>query len=144
MESQCQILNEDGETGINDQQIHAPKTEINEQQVHVPTTEINEQQVQAPNLSHSNIMNRYRKLCEKTTKSEAELEKKLPLTVPDSCLNSEAEETKADVRKSVGVLGVTSKESSEKFKTEVPQPSISEFAVPVSVISDTIRQLEGE
>ena len=162
METQSRKLNEDEKTGINDQQVHTPKTEIKEQQIQAPKTEIKEQQVQAPktdtkeqqvqapkteandqiqapNLSHSNIMSRYRKLCEKASKSEAELEKKLPLTPLDSCINSEAEETKTGVE----VLGVF-KESLEKNKTELPQLDMSEFAVPVSIISDTIKQPEGE
>ena len=167
METQSRKRNEDEKTGINDQQVHTPKTEINEQQVQAPETEIEEQQVQAPkieikeqqlqapktetndqvqaaHLSHSNIMSRYRKLCEKATMSEAELEKKILLTASVSCINSESEETKADFRKSAEVLGSVFKESPEKNQTDLPQPCMSEFAVPVSVISDTKRQPEGE
>ena len=143
METQSRKRNEDEKTGINDQQVHTPKTEIKEQQVQAPETEANDQ-VQAPNLSHSNIMSRYRKLCEKATMSEAELEKKILLTASDSCINSESEETKADFRKSAEVLGSVFKESPEKNQTDLPQPCMSEFAVPVSVISDTKRQPEGE
>ena len=167
METQSRKRNEDEKTGINDQQVHTPKTEIKEQQVQAPETEIEEQQVQAPkieikeqqlqapktetndqvqaaHLSHSNIMSRYRKLCEKATMSEAELEKKILLTASVSCINSESEETKADFRKSAEVLGSVFKESPEKNQTDLPQPCMSQFAVPVSVISDTKRQPQGE